>query len=154
MSMLGSNERMHTWQDEGLNTYYQFRYEAEKYRSNMIFGAMIPAALKKLPVQEFQGAIYQAVTNIPMNAAIETPAADFKTSDEYGLISYIKTALWMYMLEMSVGKQKVDEAFKSYFNEWKHKHPQPIDMKNSFEKTIGGKLDSFFGLLNKEGKLE
>ncbi len=154
MSMLGSNERMHTWQDEGLNTYYQFRYEAEKYRSNMIFGAMIPEALKKLPVQEFQGAIYQAVTNIPMSAAIATPAADFKTSDEYGLISYIKTALWMYMLEISVGRQKVDEAFKNYFQEWKHKHPQPIDMKKSFERTIGGNLDSFFGLLNKEGKLE
>ena len=34
MGMLGSNERAHTWMDEGLNTYFQFRYEAEKYRSN------------------------------------------------------------------------------------------------------------------------
>jgi aminopeptidase N len=41
MSMLGSNERLNTWQDEGLNTYFQFRYEAEKYRSNMVFGKAI-----------------------------------------------------------------------------------------------------------------
>jgi hypothetical protein len=28
MGMLGSNERAHTWMDEGLYTYFQFRYEA------------------------------------------------------------------------------------------------------------------------------
>ncbi len=60
----------------------------------------------------------------------------------------------MYMLEGAVGKEKVDLAFKNYFNEWKHKHPQPLDLKASFEKTMGGKLDRFFALLNKEGKLE
>jgi hypothetical protein len=154
MSMLGSNERMHTWLDEGLNTYFQFRYEAEKYRANMVFGAAIPESVKRLPAEQFQAAVYQALINIPMQSAIATPAADFKTSDEYGMVSYIKTALWMYLLEKAVGKEKVDLAFKNYFNQWKHKHPQPLDMKTSFEKTIGGRLDTFFGLLNKEGKLE
>jgi aminopeptidase N len=104
----------------------------------------LSGVLKKLDVDQFQAAIYQAVANIPMQAPIATPAADFKTSEEYGLVSYIKTALWMYMLEGAVGKQKLDQAFKNYFKEWKHKHPQPLDMKNSFERTIGGKLDVFF----------
>ena len=53
MSMLGSNERMHTWMDEGLNSYFQFRYEAEKYRSNSIFGDAIPDDIKKLPADKF-----------------------------------------------------------------------------------------------------
>ena len=30
--ILASNEREHPWMDEGMNTYFQFRYEAEKYR--------------------------------------------------------------------------------------------------------------------------
>ena len=151
MSMLGSNERMHTWQDEGLNTYYQFRYEAEKYRSNMIFGEAIPADIKKLPLDKFQEAVYGAVSSIPMQSAIETAAADFKTSDEYGLISYVKTALWMYMLEAALGREKIDDAFKFYFQTWKHKHPQPEDMQAAFEQSTGAKLDRYFDLLKKEG---
>ncbi|SER39713.1 hypothetical protein SAMN04488023_108134 [Pedobacter rhizosphaerae] len=151
MSILGSNERIHTWQDEGLNTYFQFRYEAEKYRANSIFGDAIPENVKALPADKFLNAIYGAVSGIPMKSAIETPAANFATSDEYGMISYVKTALWLYILESSVGREKMDKAFQNYFNEWKHKHPTPADLKASFETTLGIKLDEYFGLLNKEG---
>ena len=152
MSMLGSNERMHTWQDEGMNSYYQFRYEAEKYRANSIFGDEIPDEVKKLPAGDFQSAIYNAISNIPMEPAVETPAAAFASSNDYGIISYVKAALWMYLLESSIGKEKVDKAFQYYFSQWKHKHPTPQDMKAAFEKSIGGNLNDFFMLLDKKGK--
>jgi len=155
MSMLGSNERDHTWMDEGLNTYYQFRYEAEKYRYNSIFGENIPAELKKLPADEFLNRIYTVIhKNIPMESAMDIPAASFPNSQEYGLVSYIKTAVWMYLLESAVGREKTDLAVKNYFNKWKHKHPQPADMQAAFEEAIGGKLDDFFALTKKTGKLE
>ena len=125
MSMLGSNERDHTWQDEGLNTYYQFRYEAEKYRYNSIFKDQVPEQLKQLPVQQFQMMLYNAMRQIPMTAVIDQPAADFKTSEEYGLISYIKTAMWVYELEKKFGRDNVDAAFREYFKEWHDKHPHP-----------------------------
>lgn len=150
MSMLGSNERMHTWQDEGLNTYYQFRYEAEKYRYNSIFGDQIPDDIKKLSVKNFQDAVYGAMMQVPMNGAIDEPADQFKTSEEYGIVSYVKTAIWMYMLESKFGRDRVDKAFRDYFNEWKNKHVQPEDMKRSFEKTLGANLDTYFALLKKE----
>ncbi|WP_231490430.1 M1 family metallopeptidase [Pedobacter sp. Leaf170] len=154
MSMLGSNERMHTWQDEGFNTFYQFRYEAEKYRSNSIFGDVIPANVKELPADKFQASIYGALANVPMESAIETPAADFKTSEEYGLISYAKTALWLYILEAEIGQEKFDKAFQAYFSEWKNKHPTPADFKASFEKSLGVNLDRYFSLLNQKGKFK
>jgi Peptidase family M1 domain len=155
MAMLGSNERLHTWMDEGLNTYYQFRYEAEKNKYNSIFGDDIPAELKKLPTDQFLSIIYDVIEkNLPMQAAMETPADKFVTSDEYGLVSYIKTALWLYMLEASVGKEKVDAALKNYFNKWKFKHPEPADMQDAFEEAIGADLTRFFALTKKEGKLE
>jgi aminopeptidase N len=150
MSMLGSNERIHTWQDEGLNTYYQFRYEAEKYKSNSIFGDAIPADVKALPVDQFQLAIYNAMKGIPMNFVIDIPADQYKTSDDYAMASYLKTAMWMYMLEASIGREKVDNAFKAYFATWKNKHPSPQDMKASFEKSIGGDLTKYFDLLKQE----
>lgn len=153
MSMLGSNERDHTWQDEGLNTYYQFRYEAEKYRYNSIFGDQIPQQLKQLPLQEFQMTLYNAMRQIPMKAAIDQPAANFKTSEEYGIISYIKTALWLYEMEKKFGRDNIDKAFKEYFKEWHNKHPQPEDMKASFEKALDTNLDTFFDQLKKEGNI-
>lgn len=153
MSMLGSNERAHTWMDEGLNSYYQFRYEAEKYRANSMFGNSIPENIRKLGPDQFQSVIYNAIhENLPMQSAMDIPADQYPNSNEYSMVSYIKTALWMYMLEVGVGREKVDAAVQHYFEEWKHKHPGPMDMKESFEESIGNDLDGFFDLINKEGK--
>ncbi len=86
-----------------------------------------------------------------MNTPIDIPADQFKTAEDYGLISYIKPAIWIYILEVSFGRDQVDKAFQNYFNQWKNKHPQPEDMKISFEKSLGVKLDQYFKLLRKEG---
>ncbi|MES2457546.1 MAG: M1 family metallopeptidase [Bacteroidota bacterium] len=151
MSMLGSNERLHTWQDEGLNTYYQFRYEAEKYRSNTLFGKEIPADVKALPEQEFLSRLYGAMSGIPMEAEIDQSAEKFASSDEYSMTSYVKTALWLFILENELGRDKIDKAFQHYFSKWSGKHPQPEDMKAAFEESLGVNLDGFFGLLHKKG---
>lgn len=153
MSMLGSNERDHTWMDEGLNTYFQFRYEAEKYRGNSIFGKSIPANIKKLPSDQFLAVIYKAIRqNLPMQYAMDTPADKFPDSNEYGIVSYVKTALWMYVLESLVGPEKTNLAVRNYFAKWKNKHPQPEDMQAAFEEATGQDLDQFFALTKKEGK--
>ena len=153
MSMLGSNERMHTWQDEGLNSYFENRYMAEKYRSNSIFGESMPANLKKLPTEEFQRLIYNALKQIPMNSKIDQPAAAFSTSEDYGLISYIKASMWVYGLESKYGRKMIDEAFQLYFKKWNGKHVSPKDLQDAFEQVTGDKLADYFNKLNKEGGL-
>ena len=60
----------------------------------------------------------------------------------------------MYLLEITIGWDKVDLAIHNYLNKWKFKHPQPEDMQAAFEEAIGSKLDQFFSLTKKEGKLE
>jgi len=155
MGMLGSNERDHAWMDEGLNTYYQLRYEANKYRACSIFGDAIPAELKKLSPEEFSKLVYNVIDEaLPMEAAMEKTSSEFLSSDEYGLIVYVKTAYWMYLLEKTYGQAKVDAALKNYFSKWKHKHPQPEDMQKAFEEVIGKDLTKFFELTKKTGKLE
>ena len=154
MSMLGSNERAHTWMDEGLNTYFQFKYEAEKYRSNSIFGDGIPRQIQSLPADDFLNAVFGVIgENIPMESPMNLSAEQFPNSDEYGLVSYIKTAVWLHMLKEKVGPVKFDLAIKNYFYKWKNKHPQPADMKLAFEEATGTNLDEFFELINKKGKL-
>jgi aminopeptidase N len=93
-------------------------------------------------------------TQIPMDDPIETPSADFDNKEEYGAVVYLKTAIWMYIVELTVGREKLDEAVKAYYDKWKFRHPYPEDVKAEFEAKLNMKLDDVFGLLNKKGKFE
>ena len=151
--MLASNERKHAWLDEGINTYFQFRYEAEKYRYNSLFGDQVPVALREKSVADFQALIYNALNKIPMEPAIDIPSADYKNKEDYGLVSYLKTSLWMFLLEMELGKENLDRAMKAYFDQWKFRHPYPEDLKMVLEKELNKDLTIYFNLLKKEGTL-
>jgi len=153
MGILGTNERTHAWMDEGINTYFQFRYEAEKYRYNSIFGESIPREVQAKSAEEFQSMVYNALTKIPMETAIETPSHQFSGGEEYGLVVYVKTAMWMYFLELELGRANIDKAVRAYYNQWKFKHPYPEDMKSVFEQELGKDLTPYFDLLKKKGTL-
>jgi Peptidase family M1 domain len=156
MGMLGSNEREHPWMDEGMNTYFQFRYQAEKYRNNeMLNGLKLPPEIKQKNPDEFLALVYNFLLGMPAaKSPIETASSKFTNDNEYGMVAYVKAAMWMYIIELSIGKDDVDKAFRYYFNTWKFKHPQPIDMKIAFEKAVGKGMNALFKLLAKEGKFE
>ncbi|AEW00987.1 peptidase [Niastella koreensis] len=153
MGILGTNERQYAWMDEGINTYYQFRYEAEKYRSNSILSSYIPKDIKELSEDEFQARIYEVLNSIPAEQPINTPSAAFTSNEDYGIVEYVKTAVWMYTLEAALGRDTLDKGMQAYFKDWQFKHPQPEDLKKELETTSGKNLDKLFDLLNKEGKL-
>lgn len=153
MCMLGSHERTHAWLDEGLNSYYQFRYEAEKYRYNSILQESIPADMKKLDAATFQASVYESLNRIPMVSEIDLPATAYGNYTEYGLVTYIKTAIWVYLFEIYLGQDKLDAAMQAYFKEWQFRHPYPEDLRASFEKTLAQDLEKFFSLLHKKGSL-
>lgn len=152
--VLASNEREHPWMDEGLNTYFQFRYEAEKYRSNSVFGTSLPAEVKKLEADEFLARIMYALNALPAKPAIETHSTSFTNKDEYGIVVYLKTAIWMSILEASLGKENFLNGVKEYYSDWKFRHPYPEDLKISLEKGSKQDLGSLFDLINKEGNFQ
>lgn len=151
--ILGSNERAHAWMDEGLNTFFQFRYEAEKYRSNSVFGSSLPPQLKSKESSEFLEIVYSALSELPMEGAIETASENFDNKDQYGLVIYLKTAVWTYILEQGLGKNVFDQAIKTYYNKWKFRHPYPEDFRQVLEEVSGKDLAPFFALLKQQGKL-
>jgi hypothetical protein len=153
MGILGTNERQYAWMDEGINTYFQFRYEAEKYRTNSILSSSIPKEIKELSEEEFQARIYEVLTSIPAEQPINTPSPAFTSNEDYGIVEYVKTAVWMYMLEAAIGRDTLDKGMQSYFKDWQFKHPQPEDLRKELETASGKDLDTLFGLLNKEGRL-
>jgi aminopeptidase N len=149
--MLGSNEREHPWMDEGINTFYEFLYEAEKYKYNGILGNIIPDRIKKLPTDDFLSAVYNVINQLKTTEPVETPATAFPSEFEYGLVVYAKTAVWMHMLETDIGKAQLEKGMQAYFSAWKFRHPYPEDLQASLEQTTGSSLDHAFNMLHNTG---
>lgn len=151
--ILGSNERDYPWMDEGINSFYQFRYEAEKYKANSIFGKSMPKELKTLPTEELLSRIYNALNSLPAREPVNTGSTGFANKNDYGIVVYMKAATWLYLVEMALGREKFDKAMQEYFAAWKFKHPYPEDLKAALERSTRVDLDDLFELLNKEGSL-
>lgn len=153
-AILGTNERAHAWMDEGINSYYEFRYEAEKYKTNiMLLSKINPDDFKNYSTDQFLAAVFSAMNEIPMKEPIETSSEIFTSRDDYSFAEYIKPAIWMYELQLSMGSEKFFAAMKGYFNDWKFKHPYPEDMKISMENHSNMGLDNLFRLLIKKGNI-
>jgi hypothetical protein len=153
-SVLGSNERDSPWMDEGINTYFQFRYEAEKYRGNSLFGNSIPEDVKKLSADDFLQAVFNSLNAIPAPEPVATKSTGFSNKDEYGIVVYVKTAIWMYIMESSLGKEDLFRGIKEYYNEWKFRHPYPSDLQSAMEKGSGKQVSELFALLQTKGNFK
>ena len=94
------------------------------------------------------------MNSLPAKPAIETHSTAFTNKDEYGIVVYLKTAIWMSILEASMGKQALLNGIKMYFHDWKFKHPYPEDLKLSLEKGSRTKLSTLFELVKKEGNFD
>lgn len=134
--ILGANGRRFPWMVEGINTYYDNRYETRYYGH-----AENPdeAELNTLAVEK-------------KDQPISTSAEDF-TKENYNAIAYTKTARWMKMLEDTLGTPLFDSCMRTYYRTWQFKHPYPYDLKAVFTTTTHRNLENFFELLDKKGPL-
>jgi len=108
---LATNERIHPWMDEGMNTFYQKRYENEKYGSYAHLNG-IPFA-GKVPDDE-EGLLLETMTKIEKDQPIETTSEDF-TFMNYGLVAYYKASRWMKKLENELGRELFDSSMHDYY---------------------------------------
>lgn len=130
--ILGSNERLHPWMDEGINSFYELKtsMEIEKDSNNKTFIGR-------------EDILYYQLASIRQDAPIEQ-AANKYTNINYGADVYYKTSLMLEWLEQYMGKDAFSKGIKSYFNQWQFKHPQPNDFKNCMQQQSSKNLDWFF----------
>lgn len=150
--ILGSNERTHPWMDEGINTYYQKRYELEQYGNYSYLKGLPNYLQKRLPDDE-ELLMLKTMFRLVKDQPIETPSANFSAAN-YGLIAYIKASRWVKKLEQTLGTQAFDKAMQQYFLQWQFKHPYPEDFKKALEESSGKKQDSVFDKLYQTGEIE
>jgi len=142
--ILGSNERTHPWMDEGMNTYYDER----KWNENKITDPKVLASMKHKPRKEFNGMnmAFNTMINIHKNYPIDTAAIAYD-KEMYGLFVYEKAAYWMKELEAILGKNVFDSVMKTYYEQWKFKHPYPQDFKAVVEQVSDKNIDEHFAKL-------
>jgi Peptidase family M1 domain len=143
---LATNERQSPWMDEGMNTFYEKRYEELMYPRAKRKGGLL--ALPGDP--RIQELLFRNQASIKKDQPMTT-SSDSLTAGNYSMIAYTKSSLWMRKLERDLGRETFDKAMREYYSTWKFKHPD----RNDFEKTItessGRDLDSTFELIDKKG---
>ncbi|HXB93339.1 MAG TPA: M1 family metallopeptidase, partial [Puia sp.] len=145
-AILGTNERRYPWMDEGINTYYDNRYEALRYppssaamlvntpgTSNQPKKGNNDWLLVKTPADDYT-LLINTLAKEKRDQPISTSSEDF-TDDNYDLIAYKKAGLWMRQLEDSLGTSLFDSCMHQYFVTWQFRHPYPEDFRAVMENT-------------------
>lgn len=145
--ILASNERDHPWMDEGMNSYYDNRYVRGKYPAKNDKNWLTA----KIPDDQ-EALLIAHLVKEKKDQPISTGSAAF-TSENYGAIAYIKTAMWMKQLEQYMGQPQFDSAMQAYYRQWQFKHPAPADFQQVMQQHTTKDLSAWFRLLDTTGVL-
>jgi len=135
---LASNERQEPWLDEGLNTYYDRRYEKEHFSNVKVTTGFLE---KRMP-GDIEKWLLSGLESIHSDQPIRTSADSFNQVN-YALVSYYKTAIWLESLEKKLGRSLFDSCMKAYYQAYQFKHVYAEDIQQVFETVSGQPLPAF-----------
>ncbi|MEI6265603.1 MAG: M1 family metallopeptidase [Sphingobacteriia bacterium] len=126
--MMGSNESLYAWMDEGFTDYATNRVQST-LRGRTGF---------------FYDGSYRSYFNLA-KSGLEEPASThadhFNTNFASSNAAYSKGAVFMEQLGYIVGDTVRDKILLAYYNTWRFKHPNPNDFIRVAEKISGMELD-------------
>ncbi len=132
--IVGSNERMHFWQDEGFNTFINTFSEARRYPQNG--DQMQRAAEERGQIELTQ----RANVDVPIEQG-----PDRINPGKLGFTEYTKPSVGLQLLRQEIlGPEAFDDAFRTYIKRWAFKHPTPTDFFRTMESVSGERLDWFW----------
>ena len=140
--VVGSNERLFGWMDEGFNEFInsissidfnngEFKIDAIDYHEDA-----------------------ETFTKQSLEPVMSTP--DNMKEANMGTLLYFKPSAALIILrEQILGKERFDLAFRTYIERWAYKHPQPDDFFRTIENVSGENLCWFWrGLFINNWKLD
>jgi hypothetical protein len=132
--IVGSNERVYMWQDEGFNTFINTFSEGRRYPEK---GDQMARALGERQSVE-AGMAANADKPIDINPDRIDPRM-------LGQAAYVKPSVGLQLLRQEImGPEAFDEAFRTYIQRWAYKHPTPTDFYRTMEDVGGKRLDWFW----------
>lgn len=127
--LMGTNESLHAWMDEGFTTY-----ASNEVMNYLGYG-------NKTNPHKSSYAGYFQLAKSAVEEPMTTHADHFYTNAAYGLASYSKGCVFLRQLEYVVGESLMLESMLEYYNQWRFKHPNPNDFIRIVEKRSGLELD-------------
>jgi hypothetical protein len=130
--IVGSNERLYPWMDEGFNTFIDLA-AAARYFAGTAYGDSIEVHPLHLYTDHAIPGQEQPLITRPVEVK------------DLFWTGYQKPALMMQTLRYEVlGKERFDAAFRSYLRAWAYKHPTPADFFRLMRDASGMDLDWFW----------
>jgi hypothetical protein len=130
--VVGSNERLYPWMDEGFNTFIDLA-NAAGYFTGTPYGDSIEAHPLHLYRDHALPGLEQPMITRPVEV------------HDLFWSGYQKPALMMQQLRFEVlGRDRFDPAFRAYMRAWAYKHPTPDDFIRLMRDQSGMDLDWFF----------
>jgi len=136
--LVGSDERLYPWMDEGFNTFIDWFSFRNRY----------PQDTTRIQTLEF-GSMRAYQNYLAHDTATETPIMEMQDRSPSGLMSgwnaYGKPAVALHFLrEQVVDSTAFDNAFRTYIRRWAWKHPQPEDFFRTMDNALGEDLSWFW----------
>jgi hypothetical protein len=129
--IVGSNERLFGWMDEGFNTFINSISSVDFNNGEY----------KSKPTDLHQNAEY---FTSPKNEPIMSSPDNMKEKN-IGLLCYFKPSSGLTVLrEQVLGQERFDLAFRTYVERWAFKHPAPDDFFRTMENVAGEDLSWFW----------
>lgn len=126
--MLGTNESLYPWMDEGFTQYAEERVAAF-LNNNTGFA------------QADNYAAYYQLVKSNKEEPLTTHADHYNTNFAYGRASYSKGAVFLEQLGYITGAAARDRILLEYYRQWRFKHPNVNDFLRVAEKVSDMKLD-------------
>jgi hypothetical protein len=126
--MLGNNEGLYPWMDEGFTSYADDRVTA------FLEG-------KKQPTYEGSYNGYYSLSKSGREEPLTTHADHYNLNAAYSNASYSKGAVFVEQLGYIVGAAVRDKILLEYYKQWRFKHPNVADFIRIAEKQSDMKLD-------------
>jgi hypothetical protein len=126
--VLGTNESLYPWMDEGFTSY------AESLTMSEIF-----AKSENPSAGSYSG--YYNLAKSGLEEPMSTHADHYHTNSAYGSAAYSKGATFVAQLGYVIGDEVRDRGMLQYFDTWKFRHPNVNDFIRIMEKESGMELD-------------
>lgn len=133
--VLGNNEALTPWMDEGFTSYATARIS----RHLRADGNEEETTIENLGMPANGGYINLALSG--NEEPMSTHSDHYNLNGAYGAAAYSKGSVWMSQLGYVIGEEARDKGLLEYFETWKFKHPNPNDVLRVFERVSGLELD-------------
>lgn len=127
--VLATNETKHSWMDEGFTSYIS----SHCMNSVMDQGKSIP--------NKHAYTDYAKLVRSGLQEPLTTFSDRYELNGVYGTSAYNKGSIFLSQLGYVIGRDNLNRTIKTYYEQFKFKHPTPNDFIRVAEKVSGIQLE-------------